>query len=182
MRRKVTVCIYPLPLRGDALVRSSGLFGKILGCLSDDFQFSERGVLAHPIAEKRIVVVAAVGSRAIRSSSVRPGSISTSKSMSLFGRASPRTIDPNTRTFARTVVRREFKDRTPMCVQRFERHQPMIATRLGCTNGRALSMALGSGAGRLAGGCAVGVTGSGGRGPTSRYGKRLAINYLCESN
>jgi hypothetical protein len=29
-------------------------------CLSDDFQFSERGVLAHPIAEKRIVVVAAV--------------------------------------------------------------------------------------------------------------------------
>jgi hypothetical protein len=46
-----------------------------------------------------------------------------------------------------------------MCVQRFERDQPMIATRLGCTNGRALSMALGSGGRRLAGGCAVGVTG-----------------------
>jgi hypothetical protein len=109
------------------------------------------GVLAHPIAEERIVVVAAVRedvldrvrnvleidaivshsaaasarirfckygprppsvrtstgrprsasrscSRAMTSSSVRPGSISTSKSMSLFGRASPRTIDPNTRT------------------------------------------------------------------------------------
>jgi hypothetical protein len=62
-------------------------------------------ILAHPIAEKRIVVVAAVRSRAIRSSSVRPGSISTSKSMSLFGRASPRTIDPNTRTL-----------RAPWCV------------------------------------------------------------------
>jgi hypothetical protein len=36
------------------------LCGKILGRLSDDFQCSERGVLAHPVAEEGIVVVAAV--------------------------------------------------------------------------------------------------------------------------